>query len=116
MAASLADEKDEIRVEIGIARQRQKQLDVAAAAAAAQHTNNNNERRSKSHDDSMLTLSDSIVKARQQPKSTEEESILQQKYASIQDLEERAFNILVDLGMVDLNPDPETLDNIEEDE
>ena len=116
LAASLADEKDEIRVEIGIARQRQKQLDVAAAAAAAAHTNNNNERRSKSHDDSMLTLSDSIVKARQQPKSTEEERILQQKYASIQDLEERAFNILVDLGMVDLNPDPETLDNIEEDE
>ena len=71
----------------------------------------------------MLLLSDSIVKARQQPKSTEEECILQQKYASIVDLEERAFNILVDLGMVDLNPDPDdlllsitTLDNIEEED
>jgi hypothetical protein len=120
MASALADEKDEIRVEIGIARQKQKQLD------ATTHNNNNNGRSSSSsssHDDSMLLLSDSIAKARQQPKSTEEECILQQKYASIVDLEERAFNILVDLGMVDLNPDPDdlllsitTLDNIEEED
>ena len=37
---------------------------------------------------------------------------MQEKNVSIEGLEERAFNILVDLGMVDLNPDPDkvTLD------
>ena len=47
-----------------------------------------------------------IVQARQQPKSNEEEQELQEKYGSM-DLEERAFNILVDLGMVDLHLDPD---------
>ena len=47
-----------------------------------------------------------IVQARQQPKSNEEEQELQEKYGSM-DLEERAFNILVDLGMVDLHSDPD---------
>lgn len=39
--------------------------------------------------------------ARRQPKSPEEEDALKQKYASIEDLSERAYTILVDLGMVE---------------
>ena len=50
-----------------------------------------------------------IALARQQPKSTEEERRLMEKYGNIEDLEERAFNILVDLGMVDLHSDPSSL-------
>ena len=46
------------------------------------------------------------MKARQQPKSAEEEAALASKYGAM-DLEERAFSILVDLGMIELNPDPE---------
>ena len=48
----------------------------------------------------------------------EEEQKLQERYGSIEDLEERAFNILVDLGMVDLHSDPaedSTLDWEEDD-
>ena len=59
-----------------------------------------------------------VVRARQQPKSSEEERKLQEKYGNMEDLEERAFRILVDLGMVDLHTDPAdemTLDS-EEDE
>ena len=41
-----------------------------------------------------------IVLARQQPKSPMEEAILAAKYAAISSVEERAFQILVDLGMV----------------
>lgn len=47
-----------------------------------------------------------VMKARQQPKSAEEEAALASKYGAM-DLEERAFSILTDLGMIDLNPDPE---------
>ena len=32
---------------------------------------------------------------------------LSKRYADIEDLGERAFQILVDLGMVDITPDPE---------
>lgn len=57
-----------------------------------------------------------VEKARQQPKSPEEERDLKEKYGSM-DLEERAFNILVDLGMVDLHSDPDSsLDWDEDDE
>ena len=42
---------------------------------------------------------------RQQPKSPEEERLLKERYGGME-LEERAFNILVDLGMVDLHSDP----------
>ena len=38
--------------------------------------------------------------ARQQPKSPMEEATLAAKYAAISSVEERAFQILVDLGMV----------------
>ena len=38
---------------------------------------------------------------RQQPKSPPEEDLLQAKYASIESLEERAYTILMDLGMVE---------------
>jgi len=47
-----------------------------------------------------------IMKVRQQPKSTEEEAALATKYGAM-DLGEKAFTILVDLGMVELNPDPD---------
>jgi hypothetical protein len=46
------------------------------------------------------------TKARQQPKSVAEEARLQAKYAAIASLEERAFTILVDLGMVTLHSPP----------
>ena len=50
------------------------------------------------------------------PKSLEEERRLQEKYGNM-DLEERAFNILVDLGMVDLHSDPEDVTlGLEDDE
>jgi hypothetical protein len=44
---------------------------------------------------------------------TNEERKLQGKNVTIEGLEEQAFNILVDLGTVDLNPDPDevTLDS-----
>lgn len=47
--------------------------------------------------------------AMEQPKSIDEEEKLKEKYGNM-DLEERAFNILVDLGMVDLHSDPTQLD------
>merc|ERR1711966_556714 len=47
-----------------------------------------------------------VMKARQQPKSTEEEASLAGKYGAME-LGERAFAILADLGMIDLHPDPD---------
>jgi hypothetical protein len=85
MAAVLAVEKEDVRVEIGMARQRRE-------LEAVQQRGNNNDN---------VGATDVVARARQQPKSTEEERKLQEKYASIEDLEERAFNILVDLGMVE---------------
>lgn len=46
-----------------------------------------------------------VMNARKQPKSAEEEAALASKYGAM-DLEERAFTILADLGMIELNPDP----------
>lgn len=46
------------------------------------------------------------MKARQQPKSADEEAALAAKYAALE-LGERAFQILVDLQMIDLNDDPD---------
>ncbi|KAL7438914.1 hypothetical protein ACHAXH_006748 [Discostella pseudostelligera] len=46
------------------------------------------------------------MNALQQPKAPEVEAALAEKYAAM-NLEERAFNILSDLGMIDLNPDPD---------
>jgi hypothetical protein len=47
----------------------------------------------------------------QQPKSPVEEARLQAKYAAIESLEERAFTILVDLGMVEWSS-PDSLENV----
>jgi len=47
-----------------------------------------------------------IAKARRQPKSQWTESRLAAKYGAMTP-EDRAFAILVDLGMVDISPDPE---------
>ncbi len=44
--------------------------------------------------------------ARQQPKLVEEEQMLQEKYGNMKDLEEQAFSILFDLGMVNLHANP----------
>mmetsp|Transcript_22367 Transcript_22367/g.46396 ORF Transcript_22367/g.46396 Transcript_22367/m.46396 type:complete len:457 (+) Transcript_22367:62-1432(+) len=53
--------------------------------------------------------------ARKQPKSPQEEQELKEKYGSME-IEERAFNILVDLGMVELNPDPAPIEWEENDD
>lgn len=50
--------------------------------------------------DSFPAISKMIANARQQPKAPAEEARLQAKYAAIESLEERAYTILVDLGMV----------------
>jgi len=47
-----------------------------------------------------------IMRARQQPKSTEEEAALAAKYGAME-LGEKIFAILTDLGMIDLHPDPD---------
>lgn len=47
-----------------------------------------------------------IAEARKQPKSAEEEKKLAEKYGAM-DNEERAFNILIDLGIIVLSPEPE---------
>ena len=46
----------------------------------------------------------SVAKARKQPKSRWTEAKLQERYAAIESVEARAFQILVDLGMVDIHP------------
>ena len=46
-----------------------------------------------------------FAKARSQPKSPSEEEMLRQKYGAITDVGERAFQILVDLGMVECTDD-----------
>jgi len=52
---------------------------------------------------SVLPLTDTVyVQARQQPKSPKQEAILAEKYAVIETVEERAFQVLVDLGMVEV--------------
>jgi hypothetical protein len=48
---------------------------------------------------------DSFAIARQQPKSRSDEKRLQAKYGAIESLEERAFQILADLGMVQIHTD-----------
>lgn len=51
-----------------------------------------------------------IQEARKQPKSEAEEKELSVRYAALEDIEERAFAILVDLGMVFVHPDPKAAD------
>jgi cold shock CspA family protein len=47
-----------------------------------------------------------VMKARSQPKSPEDEAALAARYGAM-DLEERAFSILADLGMIELHLDPD---------
>ena len=54
-----------------------------------------------------------IEETRKQPKTPEEEAALQAKYGQM-DLEEKAFNILVDLGMIDLHDEPTDLSEDDE--
>lgn len=46
-----------------------------------------------------------IIEARSQPKSAEVEAELAARYG-VMDLEDRAFNILLDLGIIEASPDP----------
>jgi NADH dehydrogenase/NADH:ubiquinone oxidoreductase subunit G len=48
----------------------------------------------------VLSKEERVAQARQQPKSPKEEAELAAKYAAIEDLGERAYTILVDLGMI----------------
>jgi len=48
------------------------------------------------------------LRARRQPKLAQEEAVLQAKYGS-KEPGERAFSILLDLGMIIAHPDPDLL-------
>jgi len=50
-----------------------------------------------------------IANARKQPKNKDEEKTLADYYGAM-DLEERAFTILYDLGMIEMSPDPDSPD------
>ena len=50
-----------------------------------------------------------IAESRSQPKSPDVEAELAARYGSME-LEERAFNILLDIGMIESNPDPDSAD------
>lgn len=50
-----------------------------------------------------------ILEARKQPKSPEVEQALAEKYGAL-DAGERAFAILIDLGIVEASPDPDSKD------
>mmetsp|Transcript_16312 Transcript_16312/g.23898 ORF Transcript_16312/g.23898 Transcript_16312/m.23898 type:complete len:285 (+) Transcript_16312:84-938(+) len=52
---------------------------------------------------------ESVAAARVQPKSEAEEKALSDRYGAM-DAEERAFNILLDLGMIENTPDPDDPD------
>lgn len=51
-----------------------------------------------------------ILEARRQPKSEAEEKVVADRYAAMDSWEERAFNILLDIGMVEKTPDPDDPD------
>ena len=53
-----------------------------------------------------IILDPKILQARKQPKSVQEEAMLQAKYGSMEP-GERAFAILLDLGMIIAHPDPD---------
>ena len=64
----------------------------------------------KRDDNTMIVVDQSFplcdpehIQARSQPKSSTEEAQIAAKYASISDVGERAFQILVDLGMVEIH-------------
>lgn len=81
----------------------------AAAEAATAQAKENDKADVEAKDDIARELDDlsvAIANARRQPKSLEEEAVLAAKYGAM-DLEQMAFTILVDLGMVDLNIDPD---------
>merc|ERR1712071_249315 len=48
-----------------------------------------------------------ILEARRQPKSEAEEKAIADRYAAMESWEERAFNILLDVGMIEQTPDPD---------
>ena len=50
-----------------------------------------------------------ILEARKQPKAPEVEKALAEKYGALE-AGERAFAILIDLGIVELSPDPDSKD------
>lgn len=72
---------------------------------------------SEKTDDNLETREEKIANARKQPKSPDEERKLSERYAAMS-LEERAFAILLDLGMIELSPDPDdpSYDSSQDDE
>lgn len=57
--------------------------------------------RQKTSSSNLPLMSPKYRAARSQPKSAQEESTLAEKYAAIADIGDRAFQILLDLGMID---------------
>lgn len=55
---------------------------------------------------SVETEEEKIANAQKQPKAPDEEKELAERYGDMS-LEERAFNILLDLGMIESSPDPD---------
>jgi len=58
------------------------------------------------YEQKVIARRESIDEARRQPKSDEEDAVIAARYAGMTS-EERAFNILLDLGLADMSPDPE---------
>lgn len=76
-------------------------LDVTAEPVSASTSSGTVANYATSKDVELPLMTPQFIRARQQPKSPAEEQRLQKKYASISDIGERAFAILVDLGMVE---------------
>ena len=87
-----APEMDSTPVEPTLSRSAEPEPEpIAKEPEASSETVTSNEDASSQH---------SSADARKQPKSPEEEAKLAAKYAAIEDVGERAFTILKDLGMV----------------
>ncbi|KAL7447326.1 hypothetical protein ACHAXM_010854 [Skeletonema potamos] len=110
-AARLAKEAEEKRLaEEAAAKEAKAKAEAAEAARLAEEKRLADEAAAKEAEEAEARElgypSVAVMKARQQPKSAEEEDALANKYGAM-DLEERAFSILADLGMIELNPDPD---------
>lgn len=107
-AARLAEEK---RIaEEAAAAAAKAEADAAEAARLAEEKRIAEETAAKEAEDAKardLGYPNAVVmKARQQPKSADEEAALAKRYGAM-GLEERAFSILADLGIIELHLDPD---------
>lgn len=83
-----------------------KEASLAAEAAAQEETSVSTEAASKEEEEDKPAEA-KLEEAAEQPASPEDEEVTSERYGEM-DPEERAYNILVDLGMVDLTPDPDS--------